>query len=121
MKDSLHTIALICLLLGGLCALIVVSDLLAGHKQHMWVMNIVWPMTALYAGPLALWAYFSVGRLSTQGAVQEAKARDEDPPGKKKPFWQMVALGASHCGAAVPWPISWRSGGSFSSRLRFSG
>jgi hypothetical protein len=31
--------------------------------------------------------------------VQEAKAREEDPPGKKKPFWQMVALGTSHCGA----------------------
>jgi hypothetical protein len=31
--------------------------------------------------------------------VQEAKSRNEDPPGKKKPFWQMVALGATHCGA----------------------
>lgn len=27
------------------------------------------------------------------------QARGEDPPGKKKPFWQMVALGATHCGS----------------------
>jgi hypothetical protein len=31
--------------------------------------------------------------------VQEAKAHGEEPPGEKKPFWQMVALGDTHCGA----------------------
>ncbi len=99
MNDSLTTAAIICLLIGGACAAIIAIDLLAGHKQHMWIMNVVWPITALYAGPLALWGYFKAGRLSTHRAVREAKERNEDPPGKKKPFWQMVALGASHCGA----------------------
>jgi hypothetical protein len=65
----------------------------------MWIMNVVWPITGLYAGPLALWGYYTVGRLSTHRALQETKARGEEPLGKKKPFWQMVALGASHCGA----------------------
>lgn len=65
----------------------------------MWIMNLVWPITALYAGPLALWGYFTAGRLSTHRAMEEAKARGKDPPGKKKAFWQMVAVGASHCGA----------------------
>ncbi len=99
MNETLRLIAIICLVIGALSALIITIDLLAGRKQHMWIMNLVWPITALYAGPLALWGYFTVGRLSTHQAMMEAKARGEDPPGKKKPFWQMVALGATHCGA----------------------
>ena len=99
MSETLQTIAIVCLLIGAASALIIVIDLLAGHKQHMWIMNVVWPITALYAGPLALWGYFTAGRLSTHRAVQEAKDRGEDPPGKKKPFWQMVAVGATHCGS----------------------
>ena len=79
--------------------MVITIDLIAGHKQHMWIMNLVWPITALYAGPLALWGYFTAGRLSTERAVQRAKAHGEDPPGKKKPFWQIVALAATHCGS----------------------
>ncbi len=99
MSENLRIIAVVCLLIGGASALIIAIDLLAGHQQHMWIMNLVWPITALYAGPLALWGYFTTGRLSTHRAVMEAKERDEKPPGKKKPFWQIVALGATHCGA----------------------
>ncbi len=29
----------------------------------------------------------------------EPKARGEDAPGRKKPFWQMVGIGATHCGS----------------------
>ncbi|MDQ6625222.1 MAG: DUF4396 domain-containing protein [Verrucomicrobiota bacterium] len=99
MSETLRTVAIVCLLIGAVSALVIALDLLAGHKQHMWIMNLVWPITALYAGPFALWGYFTVGRLSTHHATMEAKARGEDPPGKKKPFWQMVAVGATHCGA----------------------
>ncbi len=99
MIDPLRAIAIVCLIVGGMSALIIVLDTLAGHPQQMWIMNLVWPITALYAGPLALWGYFTAGRLSTRRAVEEAKAREEEPPGKKKPFWQMVALGATHCGS----------------------
>ena len=99
MNPALQTIANICLIVGGVCAVIIVIDLLAGHSQHMWIMNLVWPITALYAGPFALWGYFTAGRLSTKRVVMKAKQRSEDPPGKNKPFWQMVALGATHCGS----------------------
>ncbi|HEY1582674.1 MAG TPA: DUF4396 domain-containing protein, partial [Chthoniobacterales bacterium] len=99
MNPTLQTIAIIFLLIGVASALVIAIDLFAGHPQQMWIMNLAWPINALYAGPLALWSYFTVGRLSTRRTVQEAKAREEDPPGKKKPFWQMVALGTSHCGA----------------------
>jgi hypothetical protein len=99
MNQSLQIVATICLALGGASALIIAIDLAAGHGQQMWIMNLVWPITGLYAGPLALWGYFTAGRLSTEQAVQEARARKEDPPGKQKPFWQMVAVGATHCGS----------------------
>jgi len=40
--------------------------------MHMWIMNIVWPITALWSGPAGLWAYFLFGRLSTQRSVMQA-------------------------------------------------
>ena len=69
------------------------------RPQRMWIMNAVWPVNALYWGPVGLWAYCRWGRLSTKRAVMEAKARGEENPGKRKPFWAMVAIGDSHCGA----------------------
>ena len=65
----------------------------------MWIMNVVWPVTALYAGPLAVIAYFKAGRLSSKQSVAQAKERGEENPGKKKPFWQIVGVGATHCGS----------------------
>jgi hypothetical protein len=79
--------------------LIIVFDILRGNKQHMWIMNVVWPLTTLYAGPLALWSYFKVGRLSTHHAMKQVKARGEKPEARKKPFWQSTALGTTHCGS----------------------
>jgi hypothetical protein len=62
-------------------------------------MNVVWPITALYAGPLAVIFYFKAGRLSSMESVMAAKHRGEENPGKNKPFWQIVAVGATHCGS----------------------
>ncbi|MEO8132145.1 MAG: DUF4396 domain-containing protein [Bryobacteraceae bacterium] len=50
-------------------------------------MNFVWPITGLWAGPLAVWAYFKIGRRHGSG---------EEP---KKPFYQSVLVGDTHCGA----------------------
>jgi hypothetical protein len=91
--------AIASLVLACLCALVIVADILAGHRQKMWIMDIVWPITALYSGLLGLWAYYSIGRLSSKPAVRQARERGEDEPGKKKPFWQMVGVAATHCGA----------------------
>ncbi len=98
MNETLQTVAIICLLIGAISALTIAVDELVGHPQQMWIMNVVWPITGLYAGPLALCGYYSAGRLSTKAAVQLSKERNEDSPGKRKPVWQMVALGATHCG-----------------------
>ncbi len=61
-------------------------------------MNGVWPITALWSGPFGLYGYYTLGRLSTQQKVRQAKTKDETPPNKQKPFWQSVAVGATHCG-----------------------
>ncbi len=29
-----------------------------GYRQHMWVMEAIWPITCLYFGPVGLWAYY---------------------------------------------------------------
>lgn len=84
----LTAIAIIHLILSALSALIVVVDILVGHRQKMAVMNFVWPITALWAGPLGLLAYWILGRQVTQG--------DEK---MEKPFWQSVLIGDAHCGA----------------------
>lgn len=64
-----------------------------GYRQHMKVMEAVWPVTALYFGPLALAAYRRWGRPMSHRAMKESG----DSP--KKPFWASVAVGATHCGA----------------------
>jgi hypothetical protein len=97
--DWLNILAIVALVTGAASALVIALDILAGHFQHMWIMNLVWPITGLYAGSLAVWAYFAVGRLSTRDRVRAAKERGEDLPGKRKPFWQMVGVAATHCGA----------------------
>ena len=51
------------------------------RPRPMWIMNLVWPLVALFAGPLAIWLYRRVQR-----------------PGSK-PSWVRVATATCHCGA----------------------
>lgn len=95
----LYALSILSFGIAALSAIIIVFDIVAGHRQHMWIMNLVWPITALWAGPIALWAYFKVGWLSTHQAMQAARQRGEEPPSKKKPFGLDVAVAATHCGA----------------------
>ncbi|MEZ5332797.1 MAG: DUF4396 domain-containing protein [Thermoanaerobaculia bacterium] len=88
------------LALGALCALVIVVDILRGHRQQMWIMNVVWPVTALFGTVLALWAYRRWGRLATRQRYEEARERGEKPPNRgNTPFAAMVAKGAAHCGS----------------------
>lgn len=95
----LEIFAIISLLAAAGCFLVVLIDLLAGHRQQMMIMNFVYPITVLYAGPIGLTAYFMLGRRSTRKAAMQAKARQEPPPNTKKPFSQSVAVAALHCGS----------------------
>ncbi len=49
--------------LALLCAVAILYDIYGrGYRQRTSVMGAVWPITALYLGPLALWAYNRWGR-----------------------------------------------------------
>jgi len=95
----LHLLAIASLTLGFACAaLIAIAEL--RDPQHMWIMNLVWPTTALFGTGLALWAYLRYGRLDTRSAMAAAEARGADPPGTAAtPFPAMVGKGTTHCGA----------------------
>ena len=95
----LHVLSIIALLTGAVCALIVAINI-TRHPQHMGIMNVVWPVVALFAGPIALWGYFAYGRLASHEKMKKAMDLDETPPSKKlTPFPVMVGKGAAHCGA----------------------
>ena len=64
-----------------------------GYRQKMWIMEWVWPITALYFGPLGLWAYWDMGRPSSK---KQLKRSGHDKA--KKPYWKTVFVGATHCG-----------------------
>jgi hypothetical protein len=71
-----------------ICVLIILIDLANGHRHRMAVMNWVWPITALYFGPIAVVGHFKESR-----AAQATGGHD------KKPFWAKVFVGATHCGS----------------------
>jgi hypothetical protein len=93
----LHDLSIAALFLGALSALVIASDE-ARHPQHMWIMNVVWPITALFGSVLWLWGYFRYGRLATHEAMQAAK-KTKKASKPQKPFAIMVAEGTSHCGS----------------------
>jgi hypothetical protein len=95
----LHPLASFSLVLAALSCVVILADELAGHDQSMWIMNVVWPITALWAGPLGLVAYFNVGRRGTRRAKLRAESNGEPAHAQTKPFWQSVGVGATHCGA----------------------
>lgn len=52
--DWLHVVSQACLLAGIACAIVIAIDL-ARHRQRMWIMNVVWPVNALFGTVLTLW------------------------------------------------------------------
>jgi len=57
---GLHAIAWVSIAAAILSALWIALDILRGHRQKMWIMDVVWPVTGLWAGPLGLWAYYKM-------------------------------------------------------------
>jgi hypothetical protein len=83
--DLLTPIAWIAVLSALASAALIAGDILVlGHRQPMGIMEIVWPVTALYFGPFALPAYARWGRPRGGGERSMPAA---------------VALAVSHCGA----------------------
>jgi hypothetical protein len=62
----------------------------------MWIMNVVWPATALFGSVIWLAGYLRWGRAQTR----DARRRDGTPSTEgETPMAVSVAKGASHCGA----------------------
>lgn len=123
MKELLTVIAAISVILGILGALIVLADIRNGHRQRMPVMEIVWPLTALWGSWAGVLAYFRFGRQYRQSPTDELMNMDIRPHGtdplppeempamddmkgmpgndikKARPEWRNVLISALHCGA----------------------
>ncbi|MBY4211844.1 DUF4396 domain-containing protein [Rhodococcus fascians] len=94
--------------LAVLSALTIAWDILVrGYRSQMTVMDVVWPVSALYLGPAAVWAYLRLGRPKTR-RWQRRHGHDPAPSSR----WSSITLGTSHCGAGcaladvlVPWVV----------------
>ncbi|MFZ0732552.1 MAG: DUF4396 domain-containing protein [Candidatus Sulfotelmatobacter sp.] len=97
------------------CSLIIVVHELR-RPQEMMIMNIVWPLTALYFGPVALWSYFKSGSKMTRQHMQQmqeqikSELREEQHSnirrmhsakdrGENRLTREQVAVATMHCGA----------------------
>jgi hypothetical protein len=79
-----------------ICALVIALDELR-EPQAMGIMNVVWPVTALYFSVFAMWVYWVWGRRSTRAAKQAMGGMNMSDDGP--PTLSQVAVGTSHCGA----------------------
>lgn len=81
---ALLGLAIVSLAIAFVCAAVIALDLFR-HPQKMWIMNLVWPLTALFGSVLWFAFYWFAGR---------------NLGGEDKPAMPVaVAKGASHCGA----------------------
>ena len=88
----LQTIAVVSLVVAFTSAAVIGFDLLR-RPQPMGIMNAVWPITALYLGPLAVWWYWSLARAAPHGQAMGHHS------GHQLPFWKSIIIEATHCGA----------------------
>jgi hypothetical protein len=95
---SLASIAWISIAVALLCALVIAADELR-HPQSMSVMNVVWPVTALYFSVFAVWAYFTLGRKRSKNSMQPMHTMAGEGNRHHPPTVAQVAVGSSHCGA----------------------
>jgi hypothetical protein len=92
----LDTLCSVALLLGALCSLTILIDVLR-RPQHMAIMNFVWPVCALFGIVFVTWLYFRYGRGSQKGSMHPTARPGK--PGTAPPFAVSVATGTLHCGA----------------------
>ncbi|WP_138468635.1 DUF4396 domain-containing protein [Poseidonocella sp. HB161398] len=78
------TVLSLAALAGGLASAAAMARRVIRHPPHMKVMVLVWPLCALFAGPLVLWFHARYGH----GHASE-----------DTPFAAVVAKGTLHCGA----------------------
>jgi len=90
------------LLLAIGCCLLIASDLVCRARQHLGITYAVWPLTALWAGPLAVVPYGLYGRAPPASAPDHHRMHpDHGHPAQRRGFSARdTTLATLHCGAA---------------------
>ena len=98
MPAFLPVLAWVCLILGFACAVGIAVHTLR-HPQSMWIMSVVWPITGLYLGPLAVHFYRKSLPVSERDPaslhLHDAGKRFENLP----PTLLQNLIAVFHCGA----------------------
>jgi hypothetical protein len=89
-----------------ICATVIAIDEI-GHPQKMWIMNVVWPVTALYFSVFALWGYFRIGRGMAKTAMRgmfmddqmQTQMTGHEERAGHDPTWRQTGVSDTHCGA----------------------
>ena len=92
----LQVVAWVSIAVALACALWIAIDEVR-HPQAMAIMNVVWPLTALYFSVFAGWAYYRLGKRKSDAASDRHHSASSGPP--ETPSASQVAVGTSHCGA----------------------
>ncbi len=96
--EWLHVVAWIYIGVCSLIALWIASDIAMGRRQKMWIMDLVWPITAMYFGPVAAWMYLRTRPLSLKQSPDPDKETKEQMK-KMEPTREQVSVSVYHCGA----------------------
>ncbi|MEO6876323.1 MAG: DUF4396 domain-containing protein [Opitutaceae bacterium] len=95
----LTVVAIVWLALSLISAAYLLFDVVRRDRPIMAVIKWAWPITALYFGPFAIWAYHSMGLT---------------PKHTDEPFWPYVVKGDTHCGGGCTlgdivgeWTVYW--------------
>jgi hypothetical protein len=100
----LDQIALVSIALALACALWIAIDEMR-DPQAMAIMNLVWPVTALYFSGFAVWAYYRMAKSKSKRAIGSTQAEPQHGGSQPSashaasPSLAQVAVGTSHCGA----------------------
>ncbi len=95
--EWLHVVSWAYLALCSAIALWVMVDSLR-HPRKMWVMQLVWPITALYFGPFAAWLYLRTKPLGQRGDHQPDQGTKHEMK-DMDPTREQVSVSVFHCGA----------------------
>lgn len=96
-SQSLSMFAWFSLLICVGCAVWIVFDQWR-HPQKMWIMNLVWPITALYLGPFAVWMYRTTRSLMKKDRnpnAQPSKVAQTSTVSRRT----QISVATFHCGA----------------------
>ncbi len=96
--EWLHVLAWFYLALCACCALFILGDILRGNRQKMWIMDIVWPITGMYFGPVAVWMYLRTRPVSLASSPKPDDATKKQMK-KMDPTREQVSVAVFHCGA----------------------